>query len=54
MLNSADNHQTKPSMKYEIYNIWNMKYIIHEIYHIYQIKYEIYQKLNISNRIKGN
>ena len=48
MLNSADDDQTKPNMKYikyEIYYIWNilyMKYII----------YEIYQKWNIWNMKK--
>ena len=54
MINSADDHQTKPNMKhikYEIYQLWNisiLKYINHEIYQIWNIskmkyiKYEIW------------
>ena len=61
MINSADDHQTKPNMKYikyEIYQLWNisiMKYTNYEIYQLWNIsnlkyiKFEIYQKWNISN-----
>ena len=44
MLNSADDHQTKPNMKYKIYHVWNIKYIMYEIYQIWNISKMKYMK----------
>ena len=46
MLNSADDHQTKPNMKYIKYEIYHVSNISN-ISYIKYIKCEIYQKWNM-------